>query len=76
LTSPVVITPGWHTFANEWDTSGVTFYYDGESIGKIPATDSNQPQYLVLNNTLDKSWLPIMAPATVKCSYIRVWQAS
>lgn len=69
--SKTVIAPGWHTFADEWDATGITFYYDGAAIGKIAATDANQPQYLILDNTVATGL--VATPATMQVAYVRVW---
>ena len=43
------ITPGWHTFASDWQPGSVTYYYDGQDVGSITyryhqCSDVHHPQ--------------------------------
>ena len=29
------LTPGWHTFASDWQPGSITYYYDGVNVGSV-----------------------------------------
>lgn len=64
---------GWHTFASNWQPGVVTYYYDGVQVGQITTGITSQPQYLIMNNSVESD-SPIATPATMLVDYVRVWQ--
>ena len=68
---------GWHTFASDWESGSVTYYYDGVDVGKITEGVTASPMYLVLDNTVTSyTGNQTTVPATMRVDYIRVWQHS
>ena len=67
------ITPGWHTFASDWQPGTITYYYDGTKVGSEASTTS-QPMYIILDNTISASNLSLAGPSTMQVQYVRVWQ--
>ena len=72
-------TAGWHTYAADWESGVITWYYDGQPVWRL--TDSmltggssivSAPQYLILNLGLNSSQSAV--PATMRVDYVRVWQ--
>ena len=68
------ITPGWHTFASDWQPGSITYYYDGTNIGSITTGITNNPMYIILDNTISATNLNIASPTTMQVQYVRVWQ--
>lgn len=66
------ITPGWHTFASDWQPGSVTFYYDGHKVGKITSGITSAPMFLLLDNTTTAD-SPISD--SMRVQYVRVWQS-
>lgn len=72
-------TGGWHTFGADWQPGSVTWYYDGINMGTITSSQASQfgnalagsPQFLILGLANNN---PIVAPATQRNDYVRVWQ--
>jgi beta-glucanase (GH16 family) len=69
-------TSGWHTFGANWQPSGVTFYVDGVSIGKLTSYVPTTPMYLFLDLAVSSTTgnPPVVTPANMKVDYVRVWQ--
>jgi glycosyl hydrolase family 16 len=73
---------GWHTFASDWEPGSVTFYYDGNVVGRTPASGTNaniksKPQYLIMGigpHTANCCEQPEAIPAKMTVDYVRVWQ--
>jgi beta-glucanase (GH16 family) len=63
----------WHTFGYQWDTTKVTWYYDGVKVHE-QATSVSSPHYLILQNTQGEWGGPTLTPATLQVDYVRVWQ--
>jgi beta-glucanase (GH16 family) len=73
--STAIVTGGWHTFAADWEPGVVTFYYDGAELGETTTGVMSAPMFLILNLAVSSSVsAPDVAPATMKVSYVRVWQ--
>ncbi len=68
------ITPGWHTFASNWQPGSVTYYYDGKNVGSISTGITSAPMYAVLDNTV-ASADPTPTAAAMQVQYVRVWQS-
>jgi beta-glucanase (GH16 family) len=64
-------TGGWHTFGADWEPGSVTYYYDGELVGRITSGITGAPMYLILGLAPGD---PVVAPATARVDYVRVWQ--
>jgi beta-glucanase (GH16 family) len=73
LTGSGTFTGGWHTFGADWEPGSITFYYDGVDIGRFTAGITSAPMYLILDMAVSSS-SPVVAPATMKVDYVRVWQ--
>jgi beta-glucanase (GH16 family) len=66
---------GWHTFGADWEPGSVTWYYDGENVGATTMGITSSPMYLILDLAIDRvNSGPLEAPATMRVSYVRVWQ--
>ena len=65
---------GWHTYGADWEPGSVTYYYDGEEVGRITTGVTSAPQYLILNNAVGGSGGQSVAPADMQVDYVRVWQ--
>ena len=69
------LTPGWHTFASDWQPGSITYYYDGIQVGQTTTGITSSPMYIILNLAVDNTYGgPIQAPATMRVDYVRVWQ--
>ena len=68
------VTPGWHTFASDWEPGMVTYYYDGNRVGSIATGITASPMYIIIDNTVSVDNLGISGPGTLKVAYVRVWQ--
>jgi beta-glucanase (GH16 family) len=64
-------TAGWHTYAVYWNATSTTWYYDGKQVYSM-ATPVNDPMYLVLNLGVNSDAAAV--PATMRVSYVKVWQ--
>ena len=70
------LTPGWHTFASDWQPGSVTYYYDGREVGEITKGVTSAPMYIVIVNTVSKKTPWIDQADTLRVSYVRVWQGN
>jgi beta-glucanase (GH16 family) len=70
------LTPGWHTFASDWQPGEVTYYYDGKEVGRFTSNVTSAPQSIILDNTIAAAELSISEADTMQVSYVRVWQAA
>ena len=68
------LTPGWHTFASDWQPGMITYYYDGTKVGS-EASITNQPMYIILDNTIAADRLSYANPSAMQVQYVRVWQS-
>jgi hypothetical protein len=67
------ITPGWHTFASDWEPGSITYYYDGARVGSITSGITSAPMYLILDNAANSSGA---VADSMRVRYVRVWQSS
>jgi beta-glucanase (GH16 family) len=67
------ITPGWHTFASDWEPGKVTYYYDGVDVGSIATGITGSPMYIALDNAVSAESNTVNS-AAMQVSYVRVWQ--
>jgi hypothetical protein len=65
---------GWHTYAADWQPGAVTYYFDGNEVGKITTGITSSPMYLILNYAVSGNNGPIANPSTMQVDYVRVWQ--
>jgi len=66
---------GWHTFAGDWESGIVKFYYDGTLVGTLSSGITSSPMYLIINyGTGGCCSGTVVAPATMQVDYVRVWQ--
>jgi beta-glucanase (GH16 family) len=70
------LTPGWHTFASDWQPGSITYYYDGVDVGSITSVPTTQPMYVALDNTVSADNLNIASADAMQVQYVRVWQQS
>lgn len=68
------ITPGWHTFASDWEPGSVTYYYDGVDEGTITTGITSAPMFIALDNTVHTAEPGVTVAATMQVKYVRVWQ--
>lgn len=66
------LSPGWHTFASNWQPGSVTYYYDGARVGAINAGITASPMYILLDNTVSAGGAG--ATTSMRVEYVRVWQ--
>jgi len=69
------VTPGWHTFASDWQPGSVTYYYDGAKVGSITTGITSAPMYIILDNTVYPGESNITKADSMAVSYVRVWQS-
>lgn len=77
------MTAGFHTFGFKWDSSTMTWYFDGTQVCQFPTqSDQNQPFYMILNLAIGSGgWTGTpdstnVWPADYQIDYVRVWQQS
>jgi beta-glucanase (GH16 family) len=64
---------GWHTYAAEWRQGVVTYFYDGEQVGRITQGITSAPMYLVLNLGVSSTVSgPVTLPAEMLVDYVKV----
>ena len=68
------VTPGWHTFASNWQPGSVTYYYDGVVVATVTSGVTSAPMYLLLSNTVKIGEPADTEPASMQVQYVRVWQ--
>jgi beta-glucanase (GH16 family) len=68
------LTPGWHTFASDWQPGSVTYYYDGKDVGSISTGITSSPMYIILDNTVYPGEANLTEADSMDVSYVRVWQ--
>lgn len=66
-------TGGWHTFAANWAPGSVTYYYDGQRVGRITSGITHAPMYLILGLGANAGGASV-APAKLRIDYVRIWQ--
>jgi hypothetical protein len=65
---------GWHTYGADWEPGSVTYYYDGNVVGKITSGITSAPMYLILDDAVSSSTGgPTVAPSTMLVDYVRAW---
>ncbi len=68
------LTPGWHTFASDWEPGSVTYYYDGVDVGTITTGITSEPMYIALDNTVHANESAVTQADSMQVQYVRVWQ--
>jgi hypothetical protein len=64
---------GWHTYAAEWRQGVVTYFYDGEQVGRITQGITSTPMYVVLNLGVSSTVSgPVTLPAEMLVDYVKV----
>ena len=64
---------GWHTFAADWRSGSVTYFYDGQQVGQVTQGITDAPMFLILNLGLSSSISPpVNAPSEMLVDYVRV----
>ena len=69
------LTPGWHTFASDWQPGSVTYYYDGVKVGAITTGITSDPMYLIIDNTVYNGTSTNTEADAIQVKYVRVWQS-
>jgi hypothetical protein len=64
---------GWHTYGVDREAGENTIYWDGQVVRSYPTYDNCAPQYLLINIGAGSYGGPVVAPAKVEVSYVRVW---
>jgi beta-glucanase (GH16 family) len=66
---------GWHTFGADWESTSITFYYDGVRVGRVNKGVTSSPMYLIVNLAISTTvGGPLSVPAKVDVDYVHVWQ--
>ncbi len=69
------MTPGWHTFASDWQPGSITYYYDGVTVGTDTSGITSSPMYIILDNTVHNNEPTVTVADSMQVQYVRVWQA-
>jgi beta-glucanase (GH16 family) len=65
-------TSGWHTYAVNWQSGSMTWYYDGKPVWSFTGSAvTSSPQYLTLN--LATYSTSVTVPAVMRVDYVRVY---
>ncbi len=64
---------GWYTIAADWEPGSVTWYENGAVVGSTTEV-TGQRMYLALVYTASRKAPQLAAPATLRVTYVRVWQ--
>lgn len=64
---------GWHVFAALWEPGVVTYFYDGNQVGKISSGITTSPMYLILNHGVGGAGGPTEIPAEMLVDYVHVY---
>ncbi|MGW5133810.1 glycoside hydrolase family 16 protein [Streptomyces sp. NPDC004135] len=66
---------GWHTYGAQWRPGRVDYYYDGVHVGTVTQGVKSEPQWLVLNYSVQPTvGGPTRVPARMEVDYVRVWR--
>ena len=64
---------GWHTFAAEWRPGVVTYFYDGQQVGRITSGITGSPMYLIFNLALSTEISPpVRVPSEMLVDWVKV----
>lgn len=64
---------GWHTFAADWRTGSVTFFYDGVQVGRLTSGITDAPMYLIFNLGLSTTISPpVQVPSEMLVDWVKV----
>lgn len=72
--APAADAVGWHVYGALWEKGAVSFYYDGELVGRLTRGITAAPMYLVLDNSVDPHYGAHSEPTEMLVDYVRVWQ--
>jgi hypothetical protein len=69
----------WHTFALDWEPSGLSYYYDGQLVFSVPASTSGfiptARQFpIVFYMPPENGRSPLVPNAEMKVDWVKVWQ--
>lgn len=78
--TPVDLSAGFHTYGVRWDSTGVTFYFDGQQVGPKIAWGNTHPLYMLCQYWIGgASGAPIYGQLiegptnAVEFEYVRAW---
>jgi beta-glucanase (GH16 family) len=67
----------FHTFAVDWQSDYITYYLDGQQMGRVATPgDMHKPMYMLANVAVGGGWAEAPAPGTtgtMQVDYIRAW---
>jgi beta-glucanase (GH16 family) len=64
---------GWYTIAADWEPGSVTWYENGAPVGSTREVTA-ESMYLAIVYTASRKAPQLAVPATLRVSYVRVWQ--
>jgi beta-glucanase (GH16 family) len=74
----------FHTYALDWETTGITWYVDGKKVAEETRSGAiqNHPFYVIANFSVGGDWGPLQGapdsstpfPTSMDIDYLRVWQ--
>jgi hypothetical protein len=68
-------TNAYHVYGAHRRDAAVDFYYDGQLINTLPASDNGAPHSLVFNHGLMKGQTPVVgAVARIRVDWVRAWE--
>jgi beta-glucanase (GH16 family) len=70
----VLDTPGWHTFAINWNAARVKWYVDGRLTGVVRSHVPDHAMQVVLDYTAWKGKPDSLAPATMQVAWVRIYK--
>lgn len=73
--SGMLLTPGWHTLASDWEPGSITYYYDGVKVKSVTTGVTSEPMYIVLDNSVLAGDTDV-TPSSLQVQYVRVWTSA
>jgi beta-glucanase (GH16 family) len=73
---------GYHTYAVDWESDKITFFYDNKQIFQVATpADMHGPMYMIANLAMGGGWAGSVDsttpfPAQMKIDYIRAWDSN
>jgi beta-glucanase (GH16 family) len=71
--APLPSPGGWHTFAADWRPGVVTYFYDGQQVGRLTSGITGSPMYLIFNLALSTEISPpVRVPSEMLVDWVKV----